>query len=100
MFGQNSAQEGAKIILCSSVAKVVLIWCFFFKIVLVAGDKRGGLEVDVCVEELIWSGEVVWHRMILSFCRVGTRLVKETKLTTAAVYADHFVTSLLFFNGF
>ena len=51
--------------LCSSVAKVVLIGCFFFKIVFVAGAKRGGLEVDVCVEELIWSGEVVWHRVIL-----------------------------------
>ena len=65
LLGQNSAQEGAKIVFicCKSCAHRV----FFFKIVFVAGAKRGGLEVDVCVEELIWSGEVVWHGVILEW---------------------------------
>ena len=33
-------------------AKCVFIWCFFFKIVLVVAAKRGGLEVDVCVDDV------------------------------------------------
>ena len=66
-------------------AKRVFIWCFFFKIVLVAGAKRGGLEVDVCGVE---GGVALGTGRISE--EVGTRLVKENKLTTATVYADHF----------
>ena len=72
-LGQNCARGQAHLvqIVCSSGA-------FSFKIVLVAGAKRGGLEVAVN-----YSGDV------------GTRLVKEKHITTAAVYANHFGGSLL-----
>ena len=73
-------------------AKCVFIWCFFFKIVLVSGAKRGGLEVDVCVDDVKWcgvEGGVARGTGWISE-EVGTRLVKENTLITAAVYADHF----------
>ena len=49
-FRPNCSRAGAKFMLiwCKMCAHLVLFW---FKIVLVAGAKRGRLEVDVCVED-------------------------------------------------
>jgi uncharacterized protein YraI len=67
--------------------------------VLVSGAKRGGLEVDVCVDDVKWCGVEGGGARGTGWIseEVGTRLVKENKLITAAVYADHFAVSCLVF---
>ena len=52
---------------------------FSIKIVLVAAAKRGGLEVDVCVEDVSWCGVEGWCGTGWISREVGARLVKEQK---------------------
>ena len=48
--------------LMTIVTHIVWICLTFFKIVPVAGAKRGGLEVDVCVEDVRWfTSDVGWR---------------------------------------
>ena len=72
---------GAK--LCSSWCKIcahrVQKVLSSFKIVLVAAAKRGGLEVDVCVEDVSWCGVEGWCGTGWISREVGARLVKEQK---------------------
>ena len=86
-------------------------WCqicahlaFFFKIVPVAGAKRGRLEVDVyiyiCVEDVSWCGVEGWCGTVWISEEVGTRLVKEKKIDHSSRLCRSFwgLISGVFFN--